>query len=962
MNFKISALDIKQEPHTITNFPTNETNYTFDEKFSMEENSKSTLTFKTLGKFDDVINPYVSLLHIGAVVHLETSEQEGFLSYIVTSVTPEFHSDNTIYTISCEDEASRLWSKRGAGMNIKCYGKTPTAIVGEILKAGNLPDAWAFEGEEKEDTLSFVVEGSTLYNALVEFGNSTEKNLKINYAGKKISYEDKTKDYRGFKLRPEVNIQSLGLSFAGDQMVNVLRVSGGTDAEGVPVSIIPELSTEIINATAGRSLYAVLPLKPSETGETYENYDVDFKAGGIGYTVPELYMVERGRGEAEKADAENAGIEIKDPAVGDVLTREEAEEFFKVGPSFFKIDRFNGGDYTGAGILSIVENFEIPSKPKLTKGEDIFDFTFKGSAGGEETAGGTGYHEVKYSGRIGLEVGDVKRYEAPSEYPLSIYFSLALSEDETKYILTMSPYFGQGEPFGLGIELKGEYQAPTTEARIRRLVSAEEVLNNTDLEIENRDQLKKIVAVNRILDNSLIDFSYFQSLGDDFPAIKDNWIYEMQWLGLRLQSLVPLQVARELDKLKIYNQIDTVISGQYFAEFDNQLRKGDSSLPAVTKSLSEKLTNLAAIYRVLGTGGEPETVVFEHFYQLIVDKMAIYYAKLAAIKRALKEQGEMFLQSEIDKARLGPIIAGAEDTCIVISKYIAGTFTNELKAFYSLNGLTAIPDNLYSLYYNWRKFRLEENNADKDLSLFDYCVKYEISESVGNVTEIGLPDYAETEFPTIYISPFHWREKLEEVDNAVSNAPAFLDLFGQNAAPILVNAPTNKIEEISDGYYSFVLKFVPTVVNLPDSLTAQVEKYTERKQELWKEFYDKYYYYIYEGEYSNTDETDSLSLYNQAITHYVGLMRPKAEYSITALDVSALAGSLMKMPEVGDTIKVYEEHIGINDNLEDTWLKSNEITVTAISRDLRKDYDISLTVNTNKYYDRLLQKLLLSIK
>jgi len=88
---------------------------------------------------------------------------------------------------------------------------------------------------------------------------------------------------------------------------------------------------------------------------------------------------------------------------------------------------------------------------------------------------------------------------------------------------------------------------------------------------------------------------------------------------------------------------------------------------------------------------------------------------------------------------------------------------------------------------------------------------------------------------------------------------------------------------------------------------------------------------------------------------YTNYNRPSEDYGIQYLDGSDLVGVDIPLIEVGDFIKVTEEPLGIIP------YENNEIRVTGISRNLRENANISLTVSNVRKIPTLLEKLLSSV-
>ena len=89
--------------------------------------------------------------------------------------------------------------------------------------------------------------------------------------------------------------------------------------------------------------------------------------------------------------------------------------------------------------------------------------------------------------------------------------------------------------------------------------------------------------------------------------------------------------------------------------------------------------------------------------------------------------------------------------------------------------------------------------------------------------------------------------------------------------------------------------------------------------------------------------------------------RPEKDYQITYINANALSGYDNIELKIGDGILVdAEDYYDEIDNI--TEALSQYLFITDISYDLRKDSDIQLTVNSIKYQEKLIQRLVRLIK
>ena len=130
---------------------------------------------------------------------------------------------------------------------------------------------------------------------------------------------------------------------------------------------------------------------------------------------------------------------------------------------------------------------------------------------------------------------------------------------------------------------------------------------------------------------------------------------------------------------------------------------------------------------------------------------------------------------------------------------------------------------------------------------------------------------------------------------------------------------------------------------------------------IWREIYNKYNGLLLEGVYSNDAATTSEELYNLASYYLKDTTRPERGYNITIIDTANLSGYEGQELSIGSSIQVdATEYYDDYDDIARTL--AQHLFITDISYELRKDSDIQLTVNSVKYQDKLIQRLVKLIK
>lgn len=145
-------------------------------------------------------------------------------------------------------------------------------------------------------------------------------------------------------------------------------------------------------------------------------------------------------------------------------------------------------------------------------------------------------------------------------------------------------------------------------------------------------------------------------------------------------------------------------------------------------------------------------------------------------------------------------------------------------------------------------------------------------------------------------------------------------------------------------------------------LSTTIKQAEDNNAQETARLYANYGDFIYETTYENTDELDSIGLYNQTFKNFTLYNKPAASYSMTTIDLNCLEQISIPNVVVGAKIRVYNELLnlkdGENNNLQYT---NNDLTITAISRKLRSSDDVSFTVEKTNRINKLVEKLLINL-
>ena len=260
-------LDINKE-WVLISTPEQEYNIDFssyDEKLEEQDNNQYSLSFSTIvKKYQKTINgggfmktnPLLPYYFIGAKIHLVLDGSKR-IDLIIKDLHPDTKENNSVFNITAQDEVSFLWSRHNLGYSYKTIDRTDIneilmpknifSIAEEILADNYLSGSWSVSTNTIDAELGskfFVlnVENSNPYNALIEACNSINASLIVDYYTHTLDFQSKNPSlFSGYRYFPQRNLVSYKSDLSGEQLTTMLHVSGGTDADGAILTIIPPM-------------------------------------------------------------------------------------------------------------------------------------------------------------------------------------------------------------------------------------------------------------------------------------------------------------------------------------------------------------------------------------------------------------------------------------------------------------------------------------------------------------------------------------------------------------------------------------------------------------------------------------------------------------------------------------------------------------------------------------------------
>lgn len=164
---------------------------------------------------------------------------------------------------------------------------------------------------------------------------------------------------------------------------------------------------------------------------------------------------------------------------------------------------------------------------------------------------------------------------------------------------------------------------------------------------------------------------------------------------------------------------------------------------------------------------------------------------------------------------------------------------------------------------------------------------------------------------------------------------------------------------IFNGLYIMVYKIIKN--SLTDCSFTKYEELKQLQHDVWFNLYQDYSGILLESVYSNQDATSPQDLYVLASNFLKDKTEPEKGYSISVIDLDRLQGYHGQELSISTGIEIdASEYYDSFDYLSKAL--SQYLFITDISYDLRKPSDIQITVNSIKYQDKLIQRLVKLIK
>lgn len=239
---------------------------TYNEKLTNKPNSQAQLTFNISTTYNNNLrNRNADLMVVGQRLRLVfDNNRASCQDFFITKVVPTVAQNNTILAITAVDWFSYDLSHTGIGLvydsldhggaltiqelvnDIIVTAKASTWKIDSSLVNSKVPRFYTAEDKIQPMRITFSVSGSNAYNALVEIAKKFDATIvpRYNWNGKGgmvdfINNNDLVSNL--YHLSPGVNINTFGINQQSNNLCTIMYVNGGTDANGAPVTLTPQM-------------------------------------------------------------------------------------------------------------------------------------------------------------------------------------------------------------------------------------------------------------------------------------------------------------------------------------------------------------------------------------------------------------------------------------------------------------------------------------------------------------------------------------------------------------------------------------------------------------------------------------------------------------------------------------------------------------------------------------------------
>ena len=792
--------------------------------------------------------------------------------------------------------------------------------------------------------ITLKLEGSNLYNGLIEIANLFDALLYFNYANEGAMTfgfvkRDK-KQYKGYRLSPDFNIANITRDESVDEFITVLHIQGNEDV----YSIFPPMPSEFKDYFLDCIENDFTNVMDNQT--ILENYFEDFSVTTYSDLIPivESYITATNDNtEKEKA--------IEDFALAADLVPNLENTIYNIN-YFYNIGVLNQEDYDY--LLDVVQNKLRVLNIKLRLYTELY-YQIESLLSAQDS-------EISFLARnlttekLALEswfnqiADDPEKYEIHSDSWISIQNriteSIAEAVDNSTELMSLMAIIYDDDYIPQSLELEetspGEYKLKK-DSYPYNLLNIDGYYN-----IQLNGIKQKIINLENTIQEELNNISEYQSrLAEiDLEIASNPGKYtlntlEVEKAGLERQiKMSVFLIGKDLDNPIIVEENNSV-----FNDMANSYIKGE---------LQHKLEYLEFIYDKLQQFGyRPTLIDYKDWDTFDVTSTWTFTGSIS------KDQTKTIDNSGVNDIMLkfnsgytstltAPALSGIDETklyrfsCLMTSDgLITSNITINIRGGESVLNIT--PTQLGGAN-NWIGIELFSKDIDGFVNDIYNLPTYEsvdgtISHTFGTNTNNLITITKTGTAGNLYF----YRPRFEEVSNFM---PSLDEMFS------LLDNPKMVDYTLGSGIS----------IDLQEGLNDLLFNYTYEgnlnrlKSEWLAAMYDRREDVLIEGYYENIDEIDSAGLLEQALVAMETYKFPRIGYSTTILDLSALEDFRFLNLEVADKILISE--------LEDTIYKSYANTSTKyldveeINYDLRAPENTTIVVKKDNEATRIIQQLI----
>lgn len=895
---------------------------TYNESWSISTHDKTELSFEIPERLSNGdLNPYLDLLKPEAVVALhlpnrakfteaETDKEGSYYRLKVVSRSPSFHKKNLIYSISCEDYASRVYAKQGEGLTLEKTGSL-RELAEEIL------------GETRKNNLYKNLNRDILVFSY--HNESAQKKLGFEYKLPYINYRSETMApfnpgtgggvYASFAVSDDFVVGEeylLHFDLIGMTSTNLsatLPFNGVFNVEGVGSSIIgsPVIIQDEENEnplTPFKNVKRPLPVTIKfkyQSKTNLINLKLMQKTDDAWPSTAKSYSISLANFKITKAKTRTTTRPIGDTALFINHLENFANQFTTSNGRYFSETRMsyaisNSNLYNA--LISLAELFN--AQVKFDYLDEAFFFVSNKAA-----------RFKGYRLHPDINLRSISRPESSSDFATVFHLEGGGENDgvipslpkEWRMFLSdcVDKDFTTGWFNKYG---KGE----DTFTSLVPLVKQRIDVKNDSVEERNTEIQQFAAHMDKIpnFESTAYDFSYFNKIG----LLKDAEYTNL--MNILYNEVRKLNIKLNINSYKYYS---------IYSDLMLQLEQISFYVGAINTERKFQF-NAAA---VMAGPNAPKK-----YTNSWISYMNSLDASIAAEKNFMAELRLVagLITNKQNVTSLDLSVGSLGYNSIMMFGY-KNKQENGISKMLNENNLKQDEKRVERETLRKKQVEIEEQLADPTISGF---VKESISVELAGV-------HQKIEQITTYIGI--------EDSNAIGgySHPGVYVLESQIYGEMLNNLPSSLPSQLTG-----------TNISLHELLYDRESKHNliNKKENALQSLMDKYEPFTIEARYQNSDEPTAYGLLEQGLTSFTKFNRPQISYNISSINIDALEEfKYYTHPEIGDKVMLDDELYFSYDNEE-----TNHLVITSYKENLREPGSVSLDVEKDDESELLIKRML----